>query len=74
MVWVFFLLGDFGIATALDAGQKQANSVVGTPYYMAPELLNQQPYTDAVDMFALGCTVRVSCRVVQSTQLCVFEK
>eukprot|EP00729_Bicosta_minor_P030590 gene30590-6032_t len=49
-------IGDFGIATALDAGQKQANSVVGTPYYMAPELLNQQPYTDAVDMFALGCT------------------
>jgi serine/threonine protein kinase len=24
---------------------------------MAPELLNQQPYTDSVDMFAMGCTV-----------------
>ena len=30
-------VGDFGISKVLDSTTQVANTVVGTPYYMAPE-------------------------------------
>ncbi|KAG8463676.1 hypothetical protein KFE25_003949 [Diacronema lutheri] len=47
-------LGDFGIAKALTAGSELATSQVGTPYYMAPEVANAQPYDVRCDVWALG--------------------
>lgn len=29
-------------------------SMVGTPYYMAPEIHGKQPYDDTVDLWAVG--------------------
>jgi ABC-type transport system substrate-binding protein len=45
---------DFGIARALDATFSMTSGIVGTPAYMAPEQLNGQPLTPAVDVFAWG--------------------
>lgn len=51
--WRTCLVGDFGISTTLD-GSHNASGCVGTPAYMAPELVYNQKYTLSVDMWAVG--------------------
>jgi Tol biopolymer transport system component len=50
---------DFGIARALDAasGLTMTGQLVGSPGWMAPERILQQPVTTAVDIFSWGCLV-----------------
>jgi len=52
-------LADFGVATKLEAAglDTQANSVVGTPYWMAPEIIQMSGFTTASDIWSVGCTV-----------------
>jgi len=47
------ILTDFGIATS----SSEAHTFCGTPHYLAPEVLNHQPYTKAVDWWCYGVTV-----------------
>jgi len=55
-------LSDFGIVKALTAGRAKARQsvltgtgmVIGTPQYMAPELLLGQPYDGRADQYALA--------------------
>lgn len=47
-------LGDFGIAKLVEAATLQAASMVGTPYYLSPELIAGQTYGSAADCWALG--------------------
>ncbi|MGW9351357.1 Serine/threonine protein kinase [Nocardiopsis flavescens] len=51
---------DFGIARALDdsgGGVTRSSQLMGTPSYMAPELLMGERPTAAADIFAWGCLV-----------------
>ncbi|KAL1510733.1 hypothetical protein AB1Y20_007022 [Prymnesium parvum] len=48
-------LGDFGVSRVLSATAELAKTFVGTPYYLSPELLSNQPYGHASDVWALGC-------------------
>ncbi|GAA1869812.1 DUF4389 domain-containing protein [Actinomadura bangladeshensis] len=50
---------DFGIARALDApdGPTRTGQFVGTPSYIAPEVLRGEPVVQASDVFAWGCVV-----------------
>ena len=50
-------VGDLGIARVLDGSCELANTVIGTPYYMSPELFSNQPYDHKSDIWALGCCV-----------------
>jgi len=47
-------LGDFGISRALSTYTHFASTMVGTPYSMAPEVLDSSPYAHAADVWALG--------------------
>ncbi|CAH1792116.1 unnamed protein product [Owenia fusiformis] len=50
-------MGDFGISKVLDTRSQMAESVVGTPYYMSPELIKGQQYNSKSDMWACGCVL-----------------
>jgi hypothetical protein len=47
-------LADFGYAAQLTNKQKARNTVVGTPYWMAPELIRGHDYGTKVDIWSLG--------------------
>ena len=47
-------LGDFGLSRALSTYTHFASTMVGTPYYMAPEVLDSSPYNHPADVWAVG--------------------
>jgi len=47
-------LGDFGIARVLDATKDYAKTMVGTPYYLSPEIIEDKPYNFKSDIWSLG--------------------
>jgi serine/threonine protein kinase len=47
-------LCDFGFARAMSQSTLVLTSIKGTPLYMAPELVQEQPYTHSVDLWSLG--------------------
>uniref|UniRef100_A0A7S2SL55 non-specific serine/threonine protein kinase n=1 Tax=Mucochytrium quahogii TaxID=96639 RepID=A0A7S2SL55_9STRA len=47
-------LCDFGFARALSAKTVMVTSIKGTPLYMAPELVREQPYNHTADLWSLG--------------------
>lgn len=50
-------LADFGVATKMQKASKKA-SVVGTPYWMAPEIIEMNgTRSPACDIWSVGCTV-----------------
>ena len=50
-------LADFGVATRVKEGASKSTSVVGTPYWMAPEVIEMAGVSAACDVWSVGCTV-----------------
>lgn len=53
-------LGDFGVATSLNSSMDFAETCIGTPFYMSPELFTNTP-----------CKVHVGAVLAQAPTLCV---
>uniref|UniRef100_A0A665WFR3 non-specific serine/threonine protein kinase n=1 Tax=Echeneis naucrates TaxID=173247 RepID=A0A665WFR3_ECHNA len=50
-------LGDYGLAKKLDSEFSMAETCVGTPYYMSPELCQGAKYNFKSDIWAMGCVL-----------------
>jgi len=50
-------LGDFGVAKVLNSSIDLAQTQIGTPFYMAPEVYRNKPYSYASDLWGLGCVL-----------------
>ena len=47
-------LGDFGIARVLSNTIDKARTMVGTPYYLSPEIIENKPYNFKSDVWSVG--------------------
>ncbi|KAF8250507.1 kinase-like protein [Wilcoxina mikolae CBS 423.85] len=56
-------LGDFGLSKMLAPEQHLANTYVGTPYYMSPEIVSDLSYTHKSDIWSLGCIIYELCQL-----------
>ncbi|CAB4021192.1 serine threonine- kinase Nek4-like [Paramuricea clavata] len=54
-------VGDLGIARVLENASDMATTLIGTPYYMSPELFSNKPYSYKSDVWALGCCLYEMC-------------
>ena len=50
----FVKLGDFGIAKNFQRTIDKAKTMVGTPYYLSPEIIESKPYDSKSDIWSLG--------------------
>lgn len=50
-------LADFGLAAILDPDDPVSRTMVGTPNYMSPQVLRDEPYGVENDIWALGCVM-----------------
>lgn len=49
------VIGDFGSSKTLASSSALAETIVGSPLYMSPELLESEPHGTSTDIWSLGC-------------------
>jgi NIMA (never in mitosis gene a)-related kinase len=54
-------IGDFGIAKVLSHTVQKARTMVGTPYYLSPEIVQSKPYNNKTDIWSLGVMLYELC-------------
>ena len=55
------LIGDYGACKVVSSKQALAHTMMGTPFYMSPEVFQNKPYSFKSDIWALGCVLYELC-------------
>ncbi|KAF2154653.1 kinase-like protein, partial [Myriangium duriaei CBS 260.36] len=50
-------LCDFGVSAVVENDASKRSTIIGTPYWMAPEMHDDQEYGQEIDCWAYGCTL-----------------
>uniref|UniRef100_A0A8C0GAS0 dual-specificity kinase n=1 Tax=Chelonoidis abingdonii TaxID=106734 RepID=A0A8C0GAS0_CHEAB len=58
------VVGDFGLAEKIPDGRYKL-PVVGSPFWMSPEVLRDEPYNEKADVFSYGI---ILCEIIARTQ------
>lgn len=54
-------MGDFGVSKTLACTAEMAHTLIGTPYYISPEVCRERPYSWPSDIWAMGCILYHMC-------------
>lgn len=54
-------IGDFGISKILEHTRDNLNTLIGTPCYLSPEIIENQSYNLKSDIYALGVLLYEMC-------------
>lgn len=54
-------IGDLGSAASLTTEKQKRKTVVGTPYWMAPEIIKRLPYGPKADIWSVGIVIFEIC-------------
>ena len=57
----YLRITDFGIARVLSETKSKAKTVVGTPYYLSPEIIKSEPYSFKSDIWSIGVLLYEMC-------------
>ena len=65
-------VANYGTSRVVDSNATMSMMVMGTPIYMAPEILSGERYSFAADVYSFGLTVYAVCNRVSMYALCIY--